>query len=264
MKLTLYGDDSQTIKEYPILSEGKPGSSWETPTGEYKVNFKHKEHFSSIGYVWMPWSIQFYGNFFIHGWSYYSGGAPVPEGYSRGCVRLSTEDAKEVFKFAESDMTIFVYDAEGKFFSYRPPVKLANIKPPKDISASSFFAADLESGDIFLEQKAEAKLPIASLTKLMTAVVASEAIFYERAITINQSIIQTYGDSGNLKIGETLSFNDLLYPLLMESSNDAAKTISVMSYGEKTFVDLINKKASALGMKNSSFADALGVSSENV
>ena len=99
MRLYLFENGVATAT-YPILSKGKRGSRWETPTGLYKIETKEQDHFSSLGQVHMPQSMQFFGNFFIHGWPYYPDGTPVPEGYSGGCIRLSTDDATAVFEFA--------------------------------------------------------------------------------------------------------------------------------------------------------------------
>ncbi|PIP46640.1 MAG: hypothetical protein COX15_00070, partial [Candidatus Colwellbacteria bacterium CG23_combo_of_CG06-09_8_20_14_all_42_19] len=77
------------VNEFAILSKGKEGSWWETPAGLYKVQSKEKEHFSSFGRVYQPWSMAFQGNFFIHGWPYYPGGRAVESTYSGGCIRLA-------------------------------------------------------------------------------------------------------------------------------------------------------------------------------
>lgn len=262
MKLITY-ENGSPVKEYTVVSKGKPGSSWETPTGVYKVNFKNEKHFSSIGKVFMPYSIQFYGNFFIHGWPYYPDGAPVHKGYSGGCVRLETGDAKEVFDFTEKDTPIFVYDGNGNNFVSADDIKIDKLNVP-EISAESYLVADLRNGSVFLEKNSAEIKPIASLTKLMTAVTASETIFIERTVLINKNILETYGDSGNLRLGEELSLDNLLYPLLMESSNDAAKAITEIIHGEKQFVSLMNYKAYSLGMRDTKFSDSSGINPENI
>ncbi len=98
MEVTLYehGVASTTL---PILTKGKEKSWWETPTGNYKILSRSVNQFSSIGHVWMPYSMQFYGNYFIHGWPYYDDGTPVASTYSGGCIRLATEDAEKVYNF---------------------------------------------------------------------------------------------------------------------------------------------------------------------
>src|SRR3989344_4766614 len=82
-------------KTFPIKARGEERSFFETPNGVYKIRSREENHFSSIGEVWMPWSMHFYGNYFIHGWPYYPSGTPVSEKFSGGCIRLSSADAKE-------------------------------------------------------------------------------------------------------------------------------------------------------------------------
>ena len=110
MTLSLY-DDDVIVKTYPILSKGKEGTFWETPTGRYEIGAKEPKHFSSIGGTWMPYSLQFYGNFFIHGWPTYPNGTLVAKGYSGGCIRLDTPDAREVYSFAVAGTRVSVINS---------------------------------------------------------------------------------------------------------------------------------------------------------
>src|SRR3989344_5762568 len=96
MKLRVYRK-GEIAKEFPILTKGRPGSWWETPAGIYKVEGRIENHFSAFARVYLPWSLPFQGNFFIHGWPYYPDGTPVSTQYSGGCIRLSTDDAKALF-----------------------------------------------------------------------------------------------------------------------------------------------------------------------
>jgi len=260
MKLHLY-EDGTKLKEYSIVSKGRPGSEWETPSGAYTILLKSRNHFSSIGEVYMPYSMQFYGNFFIHGWPYYEGGTPVPEGFSGGCIRLTTEDAKEIFEFAEKGTSLFVYEDRNQENSSLSHAYLKNISAP-EVSAASYIVADIETGEVFLEKESSAILPIASVTKLMTAVVANEAIGVNRILTVTRDAVNTHGDTGNLKQGEAYTVRELLYPLLMESSNDAARVLSTF-YAEGHFIELMNKKAEALGMQDTTFTDSSGLSPGN-
>jgi len=261
MKLILFEDGG--IKEtFPILSKGKPGSFWETPSGDYKILSKIRTHFSSVGKVYMPYSMQFYGNFFIHGWPYYPDGTPVAPGYSGGCIRLDVEDARKVFEFVENGTPIFVHESsEDDSNPKREDIRIKDIPLPH-LTSDAFIIADINTGEVFLEKNMKNVYPIASITKLMTAIVANEAIMFDRVITINDYILETHGDSGHLQKGEEITANDLLYPLLMESSNDAAKAYSYY-YGETGFISLMNKKAEALGMTDTTFTDSSGISSGN-
>jgi D-alanyl-D-alanine carboxypeptidase len=122
--------------------------------------------------------------------------------------------------------------------------------PALKVTAKSFLVADAETGEIILESSTTTSpYPIASVTKLMTSVVTKE-----------HSDLQ---DQGTLSTGEKVQISDLLYPLLMESSNDAAEVIAT-DYGRDNFITLLNQKAAALGMTSTHFEDPSGLSPLNV
>jgi len=252
--------NGQVESEVPIISKGREGSWWETPAGIYSVQGKEENHFSSFGQVNMPWSIPFQGNFFIHGWPTYPNGSPVAQGYSGGCIRLSTEDAEEVFHLASNGMPVLVFEdafsgnIEGESFEYA-------IKTP-NVNAKSYLAADLENNFVFSQSSLKEERSIASLTKLMTALIAVEYINVEREVAITPSmIIET--SIPRLNSGDSFSVLDLLSVLLMESSNEAARAISI-PLGESRFMSLMNIKAGAIGMNSTNFVDTSGVHSGNV
>ena len=105
MKIFLYNDD-KLVSEYPIVSKGKPGSYYETPAGEFYIKSKQKNKFSSIGHVYMPYSMQFYGNFFLHGIPYYPDGTRVSTNYSGGCIRIADADMVNIYNFADTKTKI--------------------------------------------------------------------------------------------------------------------------------------------------------------
>jgi len=262
MTITLY-EGGEASSTFPIVSKGREGSWWETPSGLYSALTKETNHFSSIGHVWMPWSIQFYGNFFIHGWPYYEGGEPVPESYSGGCIRLESEDAEKIFAFSERNMPILVLDRESKPL-LREALRAADpALPVPEISAEAAFAADLESGEVFLNKRAEDALPVASLTKLMTATVAGELIYLERSVQISADMLRDEIQSYDLREGQWYKTFDLLYPLLTRSSNGAARALAGF-FGETYFVRQMNRKADTLGMYKTHFVDPAGVEGGNV
>ncbi|MDI6734471.1 MAG: L,D-transpeptidase family protein [Patescibacteria group bacterium] len=262
MKLEIYAD-GKLQKEIKVLSKGKDGSWWETPTGRYSVIGKEVNHFSSIGQVWMPWSVQFYGNFFIHGWPQYSDGKLVSKEYSGGCIRLSTEDAKEVYDFTRRNTPVIVYDQEVR------PVIFEKLKPLKNelsvlrISSEAAFVLDLETGNVLLNKNADEVLSIASLTKLMTAVVASELVYLERSIVMTPEMLLAKIQSFSFEIGKSYRAFDLLYPLLMQSSNGAASALSSF-LGNNFFVRQMNEKTASLDMKQTNFVDSSGESAKNI
>ena len=255
MKLTVY-KNGQPIKEVKILTKGREGSWWETPAGIYKIESKEKNHFSSFGQVYQPWSMAFQGNFFIHGWPYYPGGQPVSSTYSGGCIRLSSEDAEKVFNLVKVDMPVLVFEKD-----FSPDDFEYKIEAPT-ISAPSYLVADLRNNYVLLEKSSNEVVPIASITKLVTALVAAEYVNLDKTITItNQMIVPT--SKPRFKVGQKISAYQLLYPLLDESSNEAAAAFA-NSLGQERFVNLMNKKAGALGMDNTKLVDAAGSGSENI
>jgi|GEM_PF-5331956 len=95
------------IQEYPVVAKGPPQHS--TPTGSFNVLLKRPLHFSSKSHVWMPWSIQFHGDYFMHEIPYWPNGRRLTSQYSGGCVRLNIGDAKKVYDFVEVGMPVIVY-----------------------------------------------------------------------------------------------------------------------------------------------------------
>ncbi len=263
MKLTLY-KKGEAIDVLPIAAKGKEGSWWETTTGIYTVGVKTANHFSSISRVWMPYGIQFYGNFFIHGWPYYSNGTPIESSYSGGCIRLATEDAKIAFKFAESGMPVLVFEegSSKKLYEAIMPEK-DTIESAPNISAEAAVIADLDTGEILLDKDVDKVLPLGALTKSMTALTASEVVNLERLITAEKEALNSSKSDGFLSVGKRYRGFDLLYPLLMQSSNDAASVIARF-LGEKETVKQMNTKARALGMNETELVDATGENAGNV
>ena len=254
MELYLY-QDGVTVAEYPILTKGKPGTPYETPSGGYTVLTKEKDHYNAGEQVHMPYSMEFYGNYFIHGWPTYNDGTPVASTYSGGCIRLNTDDAAQVYAFAEKGTSVFVFDT-GAATSAPPLVTSTNSLPA--ISASAYLVADVDTGDIYAEQNGQEQVPIASVTKLMTALVANETIMFDHKVTVPR------GDLQDIKVAtdtepETFLVGDLLYPLLMESNNNIADVVA-QYYGTGGFVSWMNSQAKALGMTSTTFADPSGVS----
>ncbi|MDD5710929.1 MAG: L,D-transpeptidase family protein [Candidatus Colwellbacteria bacterium] len=255
MKLRVYLS-GRLEKEVSILSKGREGSWWETPAGLYKIESREQNHLSSFGQVYMPWSMAFQGNFYIHGWPYYPSGEPVAAGYSGGCIRLSTEDAKSIYNLARAEMPVLVFESgfERDGFTYEI---LGN-----QMNTDNFLGADLKNNFIFAEKSSTEQVPIASLTKLMTAIVATEYINIEKATIITSGMLVATSKP-RLWAGQKVTVLDLLYPLLTESSNEAAVAIAKL-LGTEKFVTLMNEKAQAIGMKSTRFTDVTGSSPENI
>lgn len=101
-------DGTTVIETLPLLSKGKPGSYYETMGGVYTNDYKVPLHFSSIGHVYMPYSVHVFGNYFIHGVPYYPNGEEVSSTYSGGCIRLTTANAEKVYAYIEKGTPIVI------------------------------------------------------------------------------------------------------------------------------------------------------------
>ena len=127
-------------------------------------------------------------------------------------------------------------------------------------SATAAILMDVDSGRILYQQNADAKMLIASTTKILTALVAIEEGDLNATVKVSHEAAYTEGTSMYLKEGETLTLETLLYGLLLCSGNDAAVAIAEAVGGsQKRFVDQMNAKAKELGMTASSFANPNGL-----
>ena len=131
-------------------------------------------------------------------------------------------------------------------------------------SASSAILMEAESGRVLYEQNADEPRMIASITKLMTALVALESGHsLDETVTIQAEDTRTEGSSLYLKVGDTVTLETLLYGLLLHSGNDSALAIARFCGGSvEAFVAKMNEKAQALGMTRSSFANPNGLNAE--
>ncbi|MEK7110706.1 MAG: L,D-transpeptidase family protein [Patescibacteria group bacterium] len=255
MRLTFYREGAP-VETFPILTKGREGSWWETPAGLYKIDGKKENHFSAFAGVYLPWSLPFQGNFFIHGWPYYPGGEPVRSTYSGGCIRLSTDDAKKLYDLVTLGTPVLVFEKDFAADNLAYEVRLP------EISAKEYLVADLKSNFVLLGKATRESAPIASLTKLVTALAAAEYINLDNTVTITDEMLVPTSKP-RLVAGENISAFNLLYPLLLESSNEAAITLAA-NLGQGRFVALMNDKARSLGMTQTTFVDPSGSGAGNV
>lgn len=127
-------------------------------------------------------------------------------------------------------------------------------------SASSYILMDQTTGRVLVSKDANSQRPIASITKIMTAVLAIESDKVDDIITVDESILKAYGSGIYIEIGEEITLKDLLYGLMLRSGNDAATMIATYIAGnEEEFVNMMNNKAKELGMKNTIFYNSSGL-----
>ena len=130
------------------------------------------------------------------------------------------------------------------------------------LSSRAYMMADLETGEIIIEKNSDTIYPLASVSKLMTAVVATEKMNLNQVAIVSRDASSAYGAQGALKLGEKIILSDLVYPLLMESSNDAAEVFAD-HFGHQDFMDEMNKKAKALEMYDTYYGDPSGLDPKN-
>lgn len=131
-------------------------------------------------------------------------------------------------------------------------------------SASSAILVEAESGRVLYEHNAHEPRLIASITKLMTALVALESgCDLQTPVTIPPEAVGVEGSSIYLQPGETTTLEVLLYGMMLKSGNDAAMSIACLCGGTpEAFVDQMNQKAAELGMTNSHFENPHGLNAE--
>jgi D-alanyl-D-alanine carboxypeptidase len=130
------------------------------------------------------------------------------------------------------------------------------------ITAEAYIVGNLDTGEIYLLRDPDAVHPIASVSKLVTAMVARDIIDPQKEILITEEILEPYGTAGNLAVGEIFNRDELIYPLLLDSSNDAAQALAE-AVGYSTFIESMNARVSELGMESTSFEDSSGLSPQN-
>lgn len=129
------------------------------------------------------------------------------------------------------------------------------------VSAESAVLAEGDSGEIIWSVNADKRLPMASTTKIMTALVAIEASEdLDRKVIISPDACGIEGSSVYLKAGEQLTLEQLLYALLLESANDCACAIAIDVAGSvDSFAELMNATAEKIGMTGSHFTNPHGL-----
>jgi len=128
-------------------------------------------------------------------------------------------------------------------------------------SATSVFLDNQGRERILFQKDIDQRLPIASLTKLMTAYIVLENYDLAKEIKISKEAVSQKENLGKLKVGEILSVEQLLYPLLMESSNDAAFALANDYEGmnREKFVELMNLTAQKMNLENTHFFNPTGL-----
>jgi len=148
-----------------------------------------------------------------------------------------------------------------------PRPSLRTGAPQAYANARHFLLADLETGLILAKHESAAKVPIASTTKIMTAIVVLESYDLENEVTVSETAANQIGADSYLRTGEVITVENLLNCMLIKSGNDAAYALaehmnSQGEYGVSKFVAKMNEKAKELKLENTFFKDPAGLSAE--
>jgi D-alanyl-D-alanine carboxypeptidase (penicillin-binding protein 5/6) len=142
------------------------------------------------------------------------------------------------------------------------PAASARVARPSLPTAAAAIVVDGRSGEILFSKRADARRPIASTTKLMTALLTLESGKLSRTFTAPAYHASPIESKINLRRGERMKVRDLLTALLLESANDAAVDLAVGVSGSKqAFVDKMNARARQLGLRNTHYANPIGLDS---
>ncbi|MED4474759.1 D-alanyl-D-alanine carboxypeptidase [Oceanobacillus caeni] len=132
------------------------------------------------------------------------------------------------------------------------------------VSANNAVLIEQSTGRVLFEKDAHSQESIASITKIMTAIIAIESGKMKEKVTVSREAIYTEGSSIYLEQGEKMTLEDLVYGLMLRSGNDAAVAIAEHVGGSlEGFVYLMNEKAKWLGMENTHFDNPHGLDSDN-
>ncbi|HEY4551376.1 MAG TPA: D-alanyl-D-alanine carboxypeptidase family protein [Bacillus sp. (in: firmicutes)] len=135
-----------------------------------------------------------------------------------------------------------------------------NTKALGPVSASSAILMEQQSGRILYEKEAHEVRRIASITKIMTAILAIESGKLNDSVKVTENAVRAEGSSIYLKPGETIKLEDLVYGMMLRSGNDSAVAIAEHVGGSlEGFVYLMNQKASEIGMDQTHFANPHGL-----
>jgi len=139
-----------------------------------------------------------------------------------------------------------------------PPAERVSID--RRLSASGIIVVDLASGQMVYGMQADIERPMASLTKLMTALIIVETHDLDEWVPVPKDIAETPGSVAYLPAGDRFTVGDLLSALLIPSANDAAVTLARFHSGStEAFVKEMNARAAALGLTGTQYANASGM-----
>lgn len=129
-----------------------------------------------------------------------------------------------------------------------------------EVSAKAAIVYNGETGEVLFEKNADERLPMASTTKIMSALIVLEQDDLDEKFTVDSTAIMTEGSSMGLQKGDKVSLRDLACGMLLPSGNDAANAAAVRVAGSvEAFVGLMNERAATMGLENTHFVTPSGL-----
>lgn len=248
MEIALYEDGARK-SVFPILYTPPIDAANALHEGDFTIGVGEGEQVSTLSMTRFPHYTPFGGRYAIHGEPTDTEGVAKVLGDSGSGIVLATADAEKLFVFVQEGTPLHVR-MRAETPPYAPYTILVGDKSKVPAtSAAAYAIADLARGQVVLEKNAGKARPIASITKLFTAVVASSAI--------------GHGTQVQAPNGEYYTLGELFYPLLLRSDNAVAEAIA-QKRGTRTFIGEMNRYVDELGMPTTSFADASGLSPQNI
>jgi D-alanyl-D-alanine carboxypeptidase (penicillin-binding protein 5/6) len=141
-----------------------------------------------------------------------------------------------------------------------PAAAHAQVPDPPELDAASAILVEASTGEVVTSVRADERRPIASTTKLMTALVVLDRVDLDDVFTATAYDAAPIESQIGLREGERMRVADLMRGLLLESANDAAATLAVGTSGSRAaFVEEMNRRADELGLQDTSFANPIGL-----
>ena len=134
--------------------------------------------------------------------------------------------------------------------------------PSDTITAKAYLVGDVKTGIIYLERNSISPLPVASMSKLITAIVATDIFSPTTTVSITKLNMDVASDTSRIMLGETFTMHELLYPMLLNSSNVASEAIASSS-NRSDFLALMSSYSWEVGASTAFFADPSGLDSRN-
>lgn len=231
--------------------------SWcRTEAGLYTIEAVLEQNFSTYLGVTLPYSVKFGPNLFIHDWPVAPGGQVVDQSYDEDCLRLRDGVARSLFSEVKVGTPVLVHAPVREYETFNFESKVPTI------DLQHYLIADIASETVLAVGDRYEPVPIASLTKLMTALIAIETMSLDDTLAVREpSLVESVVP--RLQGESNVTLYSLLQLLLVESSNEAAEVIA-NNYGRDKFIQAMNVKARELGLRDTVFVDPSGIGGGNV